>query len=297
MGVLLYNRIARVTITFPGIDPKIITGLRIQFRIQKTIKKNTFSVMIYNLAEESRNLIREQGDKLALEVGYTGIPTGTGFLEILAIGDIKFVDSVKQGPDWITTINSEDGSKAKELARINESFSPGTTIKDIALKAKEKIDELLGNTGGSENESILFSILESIRNATSEPEVEGGETDAIAQFGMTVSGSAAKLLDDVTSTFGLEWSVQNNVVTIRNVAADNGKPFILLNPNTGLIGSPTRGEKGLIKARTLILPGIDPGRRLRLDSTIEGDYKAIKIDFDGDTHGQNWYADTEAIPL
>lgn len=293
----LYDRLAKVTIIFEGGDTKAIAGLRIQFRVNKNVEKNTFSIIITNLAEETRNRIRNQGDKLILEVGYSGLPTGPGFLGVLAIGDIKFVDSQKQGPEWITEINSGDGDKAKKLAQLNESFSPGTTIGQIIEKAKGKIDELLGGIGGSENQSILFSILESLRNATSEPEVEGGETDAIVQFGMTVQGSAAKLLDEVTKTFGLEWSVQNNVVSINRVAADNGKPFILLKPTTGLIGSPTRGEKGLVKMRTLILPGIDPGRRLRLQSSIEGDYKAIRIDFDGDTHGQNWYADIEAIPL
>lgn len=295
MGFKLYDRIARVTIGFVSGEIKPIVGLRVQFKIEKNVKKNKLSITIYNLTKETRNRIRSTGNKISLEVGYAGLLGEPGFLEILAIGDINFVNSVKQGVDWLTTITSGDGDKARRLAEINESFPPETQVKEMFEKGLEKVKEFLS---GIESESIVFTILESIRTATSESEVEGTSiTEAITQFGTTASGNAAKFLDDLADTHGLEWSVQNDVVTVNEVAADNGKPPILISPTTGLVDSPTRGENGLVKMRTLILPGIDPGRRLRLQSSIEGDYKTIKADFDGDTHGQPWYADIEATPL
>ncbi len=300
---LLYNRFAKVTVELKppngtiAFDSFIISGLRTQFRIEKTIRStpNRISISIWNLSKATRDRMQNEGDNIKLEVGYLGLPTRPGFTEILAVGDLTFVDSNKQGPDWVTKLDCGDGAKANKYAQVNESFPPGTTQTDVIEKV---IDKIKGLVTGAENSSILFSIIESIRTATSNAEVPGADDDGIIKQGMSLVGNASKILDDLTDKMGLEWSVQDGNVQITKVAADNGQPFILISPDTGLIGSPSRGENGGIKFRALLLPKIRAGRRLKMATNeIQGDFKTLTVAFDGDTHGPNWNTEVEAKAL
>ena len=300
---LLYNRFAKVTVELKPVngttvfDSFIISGLRTQFTIEKTIRStpNRISISIWNLSKATRDRMRNEGDNIILEVGYLGLPSRPGFTEVLAVGDLTFVDSNKQGPDWVTKLDCGDGAKANKFAQVNESFPPGTTKVDVMKKVIDKVKELVA---GTENSNILFDIIESIRTATSNAEVPGTDDDGIIQQGLSLIGNAADALDGLTDKMGLEWSVQDGNVQITEVAADNGQPFILISPSTGLIGSPSRGENGSIKFRGLLLPKIRAGRRIRMQSNeINGDFKALTVAFDGDTHSQNWNTEVEAKVL
>jgi len=53
---------------------------------------------------------------------------GGGSLPLLFGGDLREVQSYREGPDWVTTLSSGDGDVAKKK-RVNKSFGPGTPLK------------------------------------------------------------------------------------------------------------------------------------------------------------------------
>jgi len=72
----------------------------------------------------------------------------------------------------------------------------------------------------------------------------------------------------------------------------------LLNASTGLIGSPSKDKKGVVTARVLIRPGLDPGRRVVLESAlVSGSFEIRSLEIVGETRGNEWTATLELRPL
>ncbi len=91
---------------------------------------------------------------------------------------------------------------------------------------------------------------------------------------------------------------------------------VLLTSETGLIGTPEQTNEG-VKVRCLLNPRLRIGGRIKLDNKSvlmaktelkmsaqrpprlddDGFYRILKVEFSGDTHGQNWYADMICIGI
>jgi hypothetical protein len=74
-----------------------------------------------------------------------------------------------------------------------------------------------------------------------------------------------------------------------------------LDSSSGLIGSPSISNKGVVKGRCLIFKagaGLDlvPGRRIKLKSRfLGGSFILAKCELKGDTHAEDWFCDFEAV--
>jgi hypothetical protein len=57
------------------------------------------------------------------------------------------------------------------------------------------------------------------------------------------------------------------------------------------------GEDGYLKVKSVLQPGLRPGRGLQLQSAAySGLFRIEKVKHEGDTHGQTWTSDIEARP-
>ena len=64
-----------------------------------------------------------------------------------------------------------------------------------------------------------------------------------------------------------------------------------------MVGSPQPGENGIVEVRALLIPQLSPGRVVALSSReTSGFYRVEKVTYQGDTRGQDWYADLELKP-
>ena len=125
--------------------------------------------------------------------------------------------------------------------------------------------------------------------------------------GLVLSGQASRELSKIAKRAGFEWSIQDNQIQFtRPGQVLDPKEAIILNQKTGLIGSPEQGENGLIKARSLLQPGLQPGKRVLIQAgprdasgvpEIDGFFRVDKVIFSGDTWGGDWYSDIEASPV
>jgi hypothetical protein len=60
-----------------------------------------------------------------------------------------------------------------------------------------------------------------------------------------------------------------------------------------MIGSPSI-EKNKLKVKTLIIPDLLPGRRIRVEArAIQGTYRAEKVSYKGELPTGDWYCELE----
>ena len=275
----LFNRKAIVTMGPKGGQGVRIEGLRVAFDITKTNKKsaNNAKIMIYNLNESNKSLLKTKEDlSLTLEIGY-----GINNIDLLFTGDIVRSSTQRSGPDFISTIEVDDGDQALTTATIDKSYVAGTNLKTVINDSLQSMKDA---------GQIVIGSINSIK-------------DDIAQNGFTASGLASSVIDQITKKQGLEFSIQDNETQILGVDEDTGEEAIVLTPTTGLIGSP---RIGLIGKEASKIDGIEfkaliqttrfkPGRVAQIKSReVDGFFKILKSKFTGDTHAPAWFVTCEA---
>lgn len=268
----LYNRLARVRVGREGEEGIDFQGLRTQFSVEKTSESNsnTSKISVFNLSKSSRAFVEQEKQVLILEVGYKP-PGNQGFLEQLCSGDVKKVTNQRMGVDWMTTFELGDAERKLQETPFDKTYDSGATL-------KQAISEVSGAFGLPVN-----SIIGSITKTFNSP--------------LTLSGSAKKLMDDLTAEAGLEWSIQDGEVQIIGPESVTAEEAVLISPSTGLLNSPVKREKG-IQFTSLIVPRLRPGRQVKLESeSFTGFYRVRKANFQGDTHEGQWTVEVEATEV
>ena len=280
--------------------------LDVVFRAVKFLKKepNTLEFHIFNLTPDHRAELEGTPEQaIQLSCGYEGLKAtgalgavddalgaldavtggggGDSKLGLIFSGDVSEVQNEKDPPNWVTHVEAGDGEKAIRTSRINKSFPPGTTKPIVIAELAKAMKVGIGNSA----KAVL----------------DGGNMfEAGQEFlnGVTVSGPAHRELESLVRSSDQEMSVQDGVLQI----LDRGQPIlglpVIVNPSTGLLGSPTIGDKGVVKFRALLNPDIVPGIRIVLTTdTVAGAFRAERCEYTGDTLGSDWFVDVEATEL
>lgn len=256
------------------IDSSIKPSLDIDFTVTRTITRdpNTANITVYNLAGKNRSNVETlKNSQVYL---YAGYHDKNGLIFKGDTESNNYYDH--ESLNWKTIFEADDGGKAIRLDRVNLSFAPGTSLMTVINETAKSMRANIGNTVKTALQGKLF---------------DGGK-----EFvnGVTVSGNAAKQLSRLTKSAGLEWSIQNDTLQL----LEKGKPLpisaVQLDSRTGLVGSPTIGNKGIVTIRSLMNKNIYPGCLIRVNSrNLQGQYKAYKCTYVGQTLGNNWYVDIE----
>lgn len=254
-----------------------ITGLRMSFRVQKDGRlreANTAEIKVWNLSPNTRATLQQSDVPVLVMAGYEDS------IGQLFRGTLRGASHARDGVDIITALQSGDGEKAMREARINESFAAGAQIADVLQRLAESVGV---NAQGA---------IQAIR--------EGRIKDGILEFanGVVLSGGAADELERLLKRSGLEASVQDGQLQVVARGQPTDATAVLLASDTGLVGSPEIGKGGAVKAKSLLQPAIYPGRKVEIRSlTVAGFFRAEKVSYVGDTHGQDWYTEMEGRPL
>lgn len=297
----LYNRdfllnIGGIPLPMQVADPlqpdKIDTQLRVLFDVEKTSSKepNRAEVTIFNLNLANRGII-EEGQKIAdalrsatppvaydwpltIEAGYVGSR------EQIFSGNITFATSRKENVDWVTTIECGDGENKYRSARMNKSYTVGSPVTQVAIDASI----LLGVGPGNIAEKLGPGVFR--------------KGFSVFSQGFVASGSAADVLDQILSSAGFNWSIQDGQLMILAPDETTFEEVVVLSKDFGLIGSPEKSEDGNISFKSLLQGSIKPGRRVLIQSQlITGQFKIEKVAHYGDTIGSDWYSEAEAKPV
>jgi hypothetical protein len=267
-GTPLFLRYFRVVV-----DTIEIKSLDVRFKIEKNLKAqpNKAEISIFNLNEAHRSQLEQLPTvAVSVEAGYVG---GSS---MIFLGDLRRASSQDSGPDIITTISSGDGEKAIQTARVNVSIRKGTPS-DVVIKTVAKA---LGVGEGNLNKAVST--------------IKGAGLGTLFQDGTVISGSAAREMTSLCKSVGFTWSVQGGKLQLLPLQKTLEGEALSIKPDTGLIGSPSVDNKGVMKCRTLLIPDVFPGRKLVLESArLKGQYRIEATTHTGDTSGQDWYIDIE----
>jgi len=257
---------------------------RISFKATKTWKPepNTCELEIYNLSPDQRSAISAaKTPTIKLAAGYGGDENLT---QIFYGQAIYSKHEIKPGSgDVITTISTTDGGSKKQTGRIHVSFGPGTATSTVL----RRIIQELGIKSGNIDQVIR--------------DLDAGIRATIYSQGVTISGSAADELGHLCRSCGYDYSIQDGALQMLKIGKAVAGTAIKLNDRSGLIGSPSISNKGVVAGQCLIFKpgtGLDlvPGRLIDLHSEfLSGIYILAKCDFSGDNYADDWYCNFEAV--
>lgn len=254
-------------------DDVMTHELRVAFEVSKGISgsPNKFEIKLWNLNADHRNSIGKELDKVELEAGYVP-PEGGGNLSTIAKGFVRDVQHDRDGPDIITTVSCGDGDKAQRKSTISKTYPTGTPVKDV---------------------------VSGIYDEMKKHDVDKGEwkfPDDIRTLKRPYSmcGGCVRELNTLGRSNGFYWSVQNGVMEV--IPSDGHLPGeVLINAQSGMIGSPTITDNG-VKVKCLLNPAIRPNRTVKVESEVlemnsQGDtYRVSKVDFSGDNRQGDFIA-------
>ena len=265
-----FDRFAKVTIGQRGEKGFLFEGFRVTFNITKSDQPtpNSGTVSIFNLAEFSRNKIRNIGDAIELEAGYRQDDYG-GRLVITA--DVVDITTEQAGADIVTAVRLGDAVEFLKRIKDAYSFKEGASVKEIIAKI-------------ASGEGITLKSLD-------------GVDDASYANGFSEMGPLGDILDKLVGKIGAQWSFQNNELQIAPKLGHNGSPVFRLSAATGMVGIPTRDidtstttpapQSDGWKVSALLRPELGPGDRVEIESDIadaSGIYHIKEVTHSGDTH-------------
>lgn len=269
MTAELFGRRCRVQV-----DTLELAGFDVRFEITKSLAAktpNSAELRVYNLNADHRKQLQElERVYLSIEAGYES------GMSLLFRGDLRDVVSGREEADWVTTITSDSGRRARKQ-RIVKSFAPGSTVGDVLGAAAKAMGVRLGNTA----------------QRTVAAKIAGTQASKFFN-GYAIAGAIDEELDRLARSCNLEWSIQDDELQFLDYGAPLAQLAVLLTSDTGLLGSPEPGNKGIVEARCLIIPDLYPGRRVEVRAEhVRGLFRVETTKHVGSTFGDEWYVDLQ----
>ena len=301
---MLFNRVASLVIGEEGGKGRELAGLRFSFSIQKGSTKtpNQCSVKIWNATPETRALIEVIGNVLILKAGYA---EDVGATTIFS-GNVTRSLTVREGPDWITEIEIQDGFLEFRDAKVSLAFDKGATITQVVSALSKK-----------------FNL----------PMLPLPADVAKKQYpaGFAFVGRVRDAMDKACENGDLEWSIQNREIQVIKKGGVFKQKAYLLAPDTGMVGSHMQETKTMTekaaakegitanqpgvrkttrrdndfevqevlqvfgyKVKTLLQPLIEPGGYVQVKSKgINGEFFRVEeLTHTGDTHDNEWHTES-----
>lgn len=298
---MLFDRVASLVIGKDGKQGRELTGLRFAFSIEKQSTKapNKCTLKVWNLAPETRGLVEAIGNVLILKAGYV---QDTGAQTIFQ-GDVIRALTVREGPDWVTELEMQDGHKEFRDTKASVSYGRGATalqvLGDLSKRFGLPVRELPADVAAKQYPNG-FSFVGRLRDA----------------------------MEKACDYLKLEWSIQNREIQIIKKGGVFQKRAVVLSSDTGMVESPMlesktmtekaaakdgitasqpgvrattqRNDDGEIervlqvngyKVKSLLQPSLEPGGYVQLKSkSIDGQFFRIEeLTHVGDTFGSEWH--------
>ena len=263
-----------------------LSELRCKFVIEKAVdeKPNYSEITIYNLSAATQSSIIANGKKVILEAGYRD-----GAYGLIFSGEI--IQPLARKEDGVTTsltLICQDGDAFLNDAFTASTISSGATYADliqIMIKSGEDVDVGALSPGLSPTSLVRGKVL---------------------------FGKAADYLNQLSKSNDAQFYVEDGAVNIVKAEDYDSSTAVELNPMTGLIGIPEQTDDGVnatcllnprVKLNTLIYINASlvaakqfaQGETSYKGPTADGVYRVIKMQIEGDTRGNEWYMQLEAI--
>jgi hypothetical protein len=273
--ILLFDRAYSLQI-----EDITVSGLNITFTVKRSLSAKVpgrCDISVFNLSSETRKHLHAMRDVfVSLEAGYA---TGKS---VIYRGDLVESWSSREGTEWTTTITSDDGGKKRRTKRVQKNYLNGATLQTIIRDLAGALEVGLGNTDAI---APLAKFWKTKQAAVSK--------------GFTASGDAVSQLDRIARSCGLSWSIQDGQLQFLVIGGATTDPPQLLTSDTGLIESPELGKDQIVKCRTLMIPGLYPGRVVELETRYTtGLYRIETATHQGESDSvHTWHVELELKAL
>lgn len=273
----------------PGVaTASVFTGLHISFKTEKDNlgHPNTLELRIWNLAQSTRDQLKQDGAFVQLLAGYeSDLPN----LPVVFKGYARSIDHTRTGPDWVTLIQSGDGETAYRYGFSGASFPAGALSKDIAIYLAQQVKAV-------DPANIDISGFVAKAPSFSYPKASWAS-------GYATQGNAFAELQKILGG-KYELSIQNGELRA-TLATEGWLPGVrLLSPQTGLLGSPEHGTPNLnglpsiLKVACLLDARIQPGDLVQVRSSgVSGTFRVQRAVNVGEIAGNDWKTELECMPL
>ena len=264
--------------------------LRVVFATKKgdTETPNSAEITVYNLSEATAGRMTREFTRVILQAGYEG---NTG---VIFDGTIRGTRLGREnGTDSWIEILAADGDQAYNFAVVNTTLAAGS-LPGNRVAACQKAFEEKGVSAGHQADL-------------------GGRP---LPRGAVMYGMARKYLRAESVTGDASWSVQDGKMMVLKRSGYLPGEAVVLTHETGLVGTAEQTNEG-VKVRCLLNPRLRVGGRVKLDNksvqaaktelkasakrapalSADGFYRILKVEFSGDTRGNDWYADLICIGL
>lgn len=217
------------------------TDLRVDFTVEKSLigYPNLANIKIYNMSPGSRSKVEKKYQPVKLYAGY-GSPT------LLFSGDLINAVHMPVQPDWITEIFAGDKTRALTESTINKTLPAGSTPEQIFNEVVAQMD------------GVIPGVLDGLKDCINSKQS--------LLRAIQLSGGVKKFLDELAKNCGFDYVVADGIIeTVNKNKAIQDEPEIIINQNTGMIGSPERTEVG-VNVKTLLNPSLKLGRRIKIET-------------------------------
>jgi len=228
----------------------------IQMEIMKNIssKVNEGVVRMFNLSDSTENQIREKGKRVRVFAGYNGKPI------LIHDGEITRVD---RDPDEESLNRITSVSLAGKLIQISQSIFNKSYSGQVAVK--QIVQDAIPTFG------LDYADIEQIP-----------DNEFLNDYSFT--GKTSDLLDEILDPIKIQWFENDNFIrfSAREKTPETRESVVLLNSNTGLIGSASITEKGA-KFTSRLNGRITLNSQIKIESNlVNGVYKVIQTLNSGD---------------
>lgn len=254
----------------------LITELHVTFDVKRSLSPkvaNSAEVSVFNLGTSNRKKLQAQQNVfVSLEAGYGGANS------LLFRGDLREAWSHREGTDWVTEVSSASAVVNRKKQRVNTAFPAGTSVRTILEHCAQALQVGLGNTSKAAANAKLWNV-----------------SPPAFTTGYVASGDAVSQLDRVCRSCGLEWSIQDGQLQLLERGKALQEQGIILTPDSGLLESPELGKGGVVRCKSLMIPGLYPGRRVELRTRhVQGVYRIETTHHRGGFgEGDAWGCDCE----
>lgn len=241
-----------------------INNLRVAFSITHTHDKtpNKATIRVWNLNPSHRHQVTGgEFKQVALAVGYGSLEN----CRVLYAGQITKPAVIREGLDFILELTCDDGATAYRDAFVNVTLAAGSTHEDVIAHCA---GEMTGITPGN----------------------IGLSADVTFTRAKVCYGPARHVMTQVADHHEADWMIQNGELHVLHPDYCLPGEGALLNESSGMLGSPKPTDRGL-EVSCLLRPEIIVGSLVRIESITPdygGDYKAVAVKSEGDTHASRW---------
>lgn len=232
-----------------------LKDLNIEFNIDsdRSVGPDTLEAWVYGANEDTRYRLRKaRGAKVEVRFGYDKDSLFTIFK-----GDMRSSAVVPEGGAPVVKIEAGSGERA-HYQWFSKSYGKGARFMTVVDDLVDAMGVLPGNVDD------VAGILET-----------NGMSSQL-KHGARFSGHAVDAFTKLMSSRGIEWSIKNDAIQVLGAgkAITDDKAVPTLGPKSGLVGTPSINNKGVMECDCLIQQYIYPGRMIDIESKFLGDRKS-----------------------